>query len=68
MSLCPEDVVTLHLALLFHSDVVCNFSELSFQAGDPILIYFDSSSALSVLRQPVKMGVSGLCVDGNPAG
>uniref|UniRef100_A0A493TLT8 Tectonic family member 3 n=1 Tax=Anas platyrhynchos platyrhynchos TaxID=8840 RepID=A0A493TLT8_ANAPP len=68
LSLCPEDVVTLHLDLLFHSDVVFSFSELSFQAGDPILIYFDSSSTLSMLRQPVKMGVSGLCVDGNPAG
>ncbi|NXE94792.1 TECT3 protein, partial [Menura novaehollandiae] len=39
-----------------------------YRAGDPILIYFDSSSLLSVLRQPVKMGASGLCVDGNPAG
>ncbi|NXT48376.1 TECT3 protein, partial [Pluvianellus socialis] len=45
-----------------------DFSKLSFQAGDPILIYFDSSSVLSMLRQPVKMGASGLCVDGNPAG
>ncbi|NXS45349.1 TECT3 protein, partial [Balaeniceps rex] len=39
-----------------------------YRAGDPILIYFDSSSVLSTLRQPVKMGASGLCVDGNPAG
>ncbi|NXK88335.1 TECT3 protein, partial [Formicarius rufipectus] len=39
-----------------------------YRAGDPILIYFDSSSLLSMLRQPVKMGASGLCVDGNPAG
>ncbi|NXK54381.1 TECT3 protein, partial [Chauna torquata] len=39
-----------------------------YRAGDPILIYFDSSSVLSVLRQPVKMGASGLCVDGNPVG
>ncbi|NXC89070.1 TECT3 protein, partial [Cercotrichas coryphoeus] len=39
-----------------------------YRAGDPILIYFDSSSVLSILRQPVKMGASGLCVDGNPAG
>ncbi|NWW16570.1 TECT3 protein, partial [Falcunculus frontatus] len=39
-----------------------------YRAGDPILIYFDSSSVLSMLRQPVKMGASGLCVDGNPAG
>ncbi|NXB73258.1 TECT3 protein, partial [Donacobius atricapilla] len=39
-----------------------------YRAGDPILIYFHSSSVLSVLRQPVKMGASGLCVDGNPAG
>ncbi|KFQ28854.1 Tectonic-3, partial [Merops nubicus] len=39
-----------------------------FQAGDPILIYFEASSVLSTLRQPVKMGASGLCVDGNPAG
>uniref|UniRef100_A0A8C8AY27 Tectonic family member 3 n=1 Tax=Otus sunia TaxID=257818 RepID=A0A8C8AY27_9STRI len=47
---------------------LCDFSKLSFQAGDPILIYFDSSSVLSTLRQPVKMGASGLCADGNPAG
>ncbi|XP_069719487.1 tectonic-3 [Phaenicophaeus curvirostris] len=39
-----------------------------YRAGDPILIYFDSSSMLSTLRQPVKMGASGLCVDENPAG
>nr|XP_013799714.1 PREDICTED: tectonic-3 [Apteryx mantelli mantelli] len=39
-----------------------------YRAGDPILTYFDSSSALSTLRQPVRMGASGLCVDGNPAG
>ncbi|NXL39255.1 TECT3 protein, partial [Glaucidium brasilianum] len=39
-----------------------------YRAGDPILIYFDSLSALSTLRQPVKMGASGLCADGNPAG
>ncbi|NWH58255.1 TECT3 protein, partial [Geococcyx californianus] len=39
-----------------------------YRAGDPILIYFNSSSVLSTLRQPVKMGASGLCVDGNPAG
>ncbi|NXY81550.1 TECT3 protein, partial [Alcedo cyanopectus] len=39
-----------------------------YRAGDPIVISFDSSSVLSTLRQPVKMGASGLCVDGNPAG
>ncbi|NWI56218.1 TECT3 protein, partial [Calyptomena viridis] len=39
-----------------------------YRAGDPILIYFDSSAVLSTLRQPVKMGASGVCVDGNPAG
>ncbi|XP_064320537.1 tectonic-3 isoform X1 [Phalacrocorax carbo] len=39
-----------------------------YRAGDPILTYFDSSSVLNTLRQPVKMGASGLCVDGNPAG
>ncbi|NWR47440.1 TECT3 protein, partial [Regulus satrapa] len=39
-----------------------------YRAGDPILIYFVSSSVLSMLRQPVQMGASGLCVDGNPAG
>ncbi|XP_054238276.1 tectonic-3 [Indicator indicator] len=39
-----------------------------YRAGDPILIYFDSSSVLSTLRQPGAMGASGLCVDGNPAG
>uniref|UniRef100_A0A8C7EFC8 Tectonic family member 3 n=1 Tax=Nothoprocta perdicaria TaxID=30464 RepID=A0A8C7EFC8_NOTPE len=42
--------------------------QLFFQAGDPILTYFDSSSVLSTLRQPIRMGTSGLCVDGNPAG
>uniref|UniRef100_A0A8C2SV09 Tectonic family member 3 n=1 Tax=Coturnix japonica TaxID=93934 RepID=A0A8C2SV09_COTJA len=42
--------------------------QLSFQAGDPILTYIDSLSVLSVLKQPVQLGVSGLCVDGNPAG
>ncbi|KAM6306110.1 tectonic-3 [Aegotheles albertisi] len=39
-----------------------------YRAGDPILIYFDLSHVLSTLRQPVEMGASGLCVDGNPAG
>ncbi|KGL72417.1 Tectonic-3, partial [Tinamus guttatus] len=39
-----------------------------YRAGDPILTYFDSLSVLSTLRQPVRMGASGLCVDGNPAG
>ncbi|NXL00478.1 TECT3 protein, partial [Mesembrinibis cayennensis] len=43
-------------------------SSAFYRAGDPILIYFDSSSVLSTLKQPVKMGASGLCVDGNPAG
>ncbi|XP_064519512.1 tectonic-3 isoform X1 [Pseudopipra pipra] len=49
------------------SQVQPSFSAF-YRAGDPILIYFDSSSVLSTLRQPVKMGASGLCVDGNPAG
>ncbi|NXG51564.1 TECT3 protein, partial [Psilopogon haemacephalus] len=39
-----------------------------YRAGDPILIYFDSSSVLSTFRQPGAMGASGLCVDRNPAG
>ncbi|NXA34601.1 TECT3 protein, partial [Eudromia elegans] len=39
-----------------------------YRAGDPILTYFDSLSVLSTLRQPVRMGASGLCADGNPAG
>ncbi|XP_072195569.1 tectonic-3 isoform X1 [Excalfactoria chinensis] len=43
-------------------------SSAFYRAGDPILTYFDSLSVLSVLRQPVQMGVNGLCVDGNPAG
>uniref|UniRef100_A0A8C3JS51 Tectonic family member 3 n=1 Tax=Calidris pygmaea TaxID=425635 RepID=A0A8C3JS51_9CHAR len=54
------------LSVIFQS--LCDFAKFSFQAGDPILIYFDSSSVLSMLRQPIKMGASGLCVDGNPAG
>ncbi|NWQ85861.1 TECT3 protein, partial [Burhinus bistriatus] len=49
------------------SQVQSSFSAF-YRAGDPILIFFDSSSVLSTLRQPVKMGASGLCVDGNPAG
>ncbi|NXS20725.1 TECT3 protein, partial [Mystacornis crossleyi] len=54
-------------SFLAPSQVQPSFSTF-YRAGDPILIYFDSSSVLSVLRQPVKMGASGLCVDGNPAG
>ncbi|NXJ03972.1 TECT3 protein, partial [Odontophorus gujanensis] len=49
------------------SQVQPSFSAF-YRAGDPILIYFDSVSVLSVLRQPVKMGVSGICADGNPSG
>uniref|UniRef100_A0A8B9FY77 Tectonic-1-3 domain-containing protein n=1 Tax=Amazona collaria TaxID=241587 RepID=A0A8B9FY77_9PSIT len=49
------------------SQVQPSFSSF-YRAGDPILIYFGSSSVLSTLRQPIKMGSSGLCVDGNPAG
>ncbi|NXN33494.1 TECT3 protein, partial [Nycticryphes semicollaris] len=54
-------------SFLAPSQVQPSFSAF-YRAGDPILIYFDSSSLLSTLRQPVKMGASGLCVDGNPAG
>ncbi|XP_015489212.1 tectonic-3 isoform X2 [Parus major] len=54
-------------SFLAPSQVQPSFSAF-YRAGDPILIYFDSSSVLSMLRQPVKMGPSGLCVDGNPAG
>ncbi|NXL71911.1 TECT3 protein, partial [Leptocoma aspasia] len=54
-------------SFLAPSQVQPSFSAF-YRAGDPILIYFDSSSVLSMLRQPVKMGASGLCVDGNPAG
>ncbi|XP_052532769.1 tectonic-3 isoform X2 [Tympanuchus pallidicinctus] len=54
-------------SFLAQSQVQPSFSAF-YRAGDPILIYFESLSILSVLRQPVKMGVSGLCVDGNPAG
>uniref|UniRef100_A0A8C9FYQ6 Tectonic-1-3 domain-containing protein n=2 Tax=Pavo cristatus TaxID=9049 RepID=A0A8C9FYQ6_PAVCR len=54
-------------SFLAQSQVQPSFSAF-YRAGDPILIYFDSLSVLSVLGQPVKMGVSGLCVDGNPAG
>ncbi|NXT41523.1 TECT3 protein, partial [Pelecanoides urinatrix] len=54
-------------SFLAPSQVEPSFSAF-YRAGDPILIYFDSSSVLSTLRQPVKMGASGLCVDGNPAG
>ncbi|NWY94326.1 TECT3 protein, partial [Loxia curvirostra] len=54
-------------SFLAPSQVQPSFSAF-YRAGDPILIYFDSSSVLSVLRQPIKIGASGLCVDGNPAG
>ncbi|XP_039587296.1 tectonic-3 isoform X4 [Passer montanus] len=54
-------------SFLAPSQVQPSFSAF-YRAGDPILIYYDSSSVLSMLRQPVKMGASGLCVDGNPAG
>ncbi|NXA94123.1 TECT3 protein, partial [Melanocharis versteri] len=54
-------------SFLAPSQVQPSFSAF-YRAGDPILIYFDSSSVLGMLRQPVKMGASGLCVDGNPAG
>ncbi|XP_058277413.1 tectonic-3 isoform X2 [Hirundo rustica] len=54
-------------SFLAPSQVQPSFSAF-YRAGDPILIYFDSSSVLSMLKQPVKMGASGLCVDGNPAG
>ncbi|NWZ36883.1 TECT3 protein, partial [Brachypodius atriceps] len=54
-------------SFLAASQVQPSFSAF-YRAGDPILIYFDSSSVLGMLRQPVKMGASGLCVDGNPAG
>ncbi|XP_075280124.1 tectonic-3 isoform X2 [Opisthocomus hoazin] len=54
-------------SFLAPSQVQPSFSAF-YRAGDPIVIYFDSSSVLSTLRQPVKMGAGGLCVDGNPAG
>ncbi|KFQ20745.1 Tectonic-3, partial [Mesitornis unicolor] len=54
-------------SFLAPSQVPPSFSAF-YQAGDPVLIYFESSSVLSTLRQPVKMGASGLCADGNPAG
>ncbi|NXP92805.1 TECT3 protein, partial [Passerina amoena] len=54
-------------SFLAPSQVQPSFSAF-YRAGDPILIYFDSSSVLSMLRQPITMGASGLCVDGNPAG
>ncbi|NXI98113.1 TECT3 protein, partial [Psophia crepitans] len=54
-------------SFLARSQVQPSFSAF-YRAGDPILIYFDSSSVLSTLKQPLKMGASGLCVDGNPAG
>nr|XP_060624161.1 tectonic-3 [Anolis sagrei ordinatus] len=38
-----------------------------YQMGNQIQTYFASSSMLSVLRQPVGIGVSQLCLDENPA-
>uniref|UniRef100_A0A8D0HD62 Tectonic family member 3 n=1 Tax=Sphenodon punctatus TaxID=8508 RepID=A0A8D0HD62_SPHPU len=40
---------------------------LLFCVGDPIQTYFAASSVLSTLQQPVGIGVSERCVDGNPA-
>ncbi|NXX78461.1 TECT3 protein, partial [Urocolius indicus] len=54
-------------SFLAPSQIQTSFSAF-YRVGDPILIYFDSSSVLSTLRQPVKTGASGLCVDRNPAG
>uniref|UniRef100_A0A8D0HGS8 Tectonic family member 3 n=1 Tax=Sphenodon punctatus TaxID=8508 RepID=A0A8D0HGS8_SPHPU len=39
-----------------------------YRVGDPIQTYFAASSVLSTLQQPVGIGVSERCVDGNPAG
>uniref|UniRef100_A0A8D2KR67 Tectonic family member 3 n=1 Tax=Varanus komodoensis TaxID=61221 RepID=A0A8D2KR67_VARKO len=39
-----------------------------YRVGDPIQTYFPSTSVLSVLKQPVGMGTSQLCIDENPAG
>uniref|UniRef100_A0A8D0HGR6 Tectonic family member 3 n=1 Tax=Sphenodon punctatus TaxID=8508 RepID=A0A8D0HGR6_SPHPU len=42
-------------------------SQPSPSVGDPIQTYFAASSVLSTLQQPVGIGVSERCVDGNPA-
>uniref|UniRef100_A0A8C8VDI3 Tectonic family member 3 n=1 Tax=Pelusios castaneus TaxID=367368 RepID=A0A8C8VDI3_9SAUR len=43
-------------------------SSAFYRMGDPIQTYLVASSVLSTLRQPVGMGASGRCIDGNPAG
>uniref|UniRef100_A0A8C4UK79 Tectonic family member 3 n=1 Tax=Falco tinnunculus TaxID=100819 RepID=A0A8C4UK79_FALTI len=69
----PQDIKESDFLKFFekygrHSFLARSQVQPSFSTGDPILIYIDSSSVLSTLRQPVKMGASGLCLDGNPAG
>ncbi|XP_061492340.1 tectonic-3 isoform X2 [Rhineura floridana] len=39
-----------------------------YRVGDPIHTYFAASSVLSVLKQPMGIGVNQLCIDENPAG
>lgn len=43
-------------------------SVVFIQAGDPILTYYPSWSAVSLLRQPAAVGAGGLCTESNPAG
>lgn len=43
-------------------------SVVFIQAGDPILTYYPSWSAVSSLRQPAAVGAGGLCTESNPAG
>ncbi|XP_029463811.1 tectonic-3 [Rhinatrema bivittatum] len=40
----------------------------NYRAGDPILIFYNASSTLGILRQPVPMGAGVACAYKNPAG
>ncbi|XP_041095431.1 tectonic-3-like [Polyodon spathula] len=43
-------------------------SSKQYKAGDLLLSFFPSSSAVGSFSQPAPSGVNGLCVDANPAG
>ncbi|XP_053245540.1 tectonic-3 isoform X3 [Podarcis raffonei] len=49
-------------------DQVLSSPSAFYRVGDPIQTYFAASSVLSILKQPVGIGTSQLCIDENPAG
>ncbi|XP_077786243.1 tectonic-3 isoform X7 [Podarcis muralis] len=49
-------------------DQVLSSPSAFYRVGDPIQTYFAATSVLSILKQPVGIGTSQLCIDENPAG